>query len=127
MLGIFGRPLALCSYVVIGLFVLATVPVLADSQTGNSVTITAVVAPVRYVLVDDHDSIKQITSNTPLNVVPKAYKNSYQSAPLPLSTAVDSQYVAIMAHVNTKNDGVIYVRPAAKQPAIISDWLKKLL
>src|SRR5438309_242816 len=68
-------------------------PAAAQSSGGN-VTVTAVVAPARYILVDNHDRIRQIISNSPDVVTPTVYKHSFKSTPIPLTPHILGQYNA---------------------------------
>lgn len=91
---------------------------LAMSSSG-SVTVTAVVAPVRYILVNDNDKITEVLSNSHFNVTPVVYRNKFNTVPIALNLAVRSQYLAILPHLDTRHAGVIYRLPKAgsKNPA----------
>jgi hypothetical protein len=80
------------------------------AASGNNVEIVSVVAAVRYILVDNKDSIVQIQSNTQTDVLPVVYENNFNSKPIPLSPLVDAQYKKIIAKINTKNTGIVYQR-----------------
>jgi len=101
----------------------------AHAQSGNSVTITAVVAPVRTILVDNNLRIIQIESNTPLNVTPSVYKGTYTSKQVSLTPSINKQYKAIINRVNTRKTGIIYsYNPRFTSPTVINhSILKKLI
>lgn len=102
------KPVAIC-LLVGGLVVADTCPVLAAPQSsGGNVIITAVIAPVRYILVDDNYRVQEIISNSRTDVTPVVYKDRLNTAPISLTPAIASQYAAIMAHVNASHPGVIY-------------------
>ena len=74
----------------------------------GSVTISAAIAPVRYILVDDHYRITKILSNSQADVTPLVYKNNFNTRPIALRPGIYSQYAGIMASINTRDTGVIY-------------------
>ena len=91
-------------------------------ETGG-VTISAVVTPVRYILVDKHNVIQQVLSNSPEAVTPIVYKYSFTSVPIPLTAAIDTQYEAIMAHTNVHHTGLIYAS-TTDSPKSLTNWLR---
>ncbi len=79
-----------------------------DSSNG-SITIVAVIAPVRYVLLNNYDQIQEILSNTQQSVTPFVYKNSFNSQPVQLTANVLKQYSHILLNNKLLNSyGVIY-------------------
>jgi hypothetical protein len=84
-------------------------PVLAaPMSSGSSVTITAVIAPVRIILVNGRGVIIKILSNSPANVTPSVYKNKLNTKPTALTHSIYSQYSAIIQHADLHKTGVIY-------------------
>ncbi|HUD05339.1 MAG TPA: hypothetical protein VMR18_00245 [Candidatus Saccharimonadales bacterium] len=81
---------------------------LAQAQTSGTIVVTAVIAPVRYVLIDNKGNIKEILSNTKENITPKVYINSLSSSQATLTIQVYQRYEAIIDKVNTKRTGIIY-------------------
>ena len=93
----------------------------AAGSAGSSTVISAVIAPVRYIIIDQQQVIRQIYSNTTQTVVPVVYENNFDSVPLPLTPTVSRQYEAIMATVNTRHTGVVY---AAATTFSLTSWLR---
>ena len=119
----------LISGAVLILFTIPLIPNLAFAlnQAPASIVVTAVVAPVRYVLVNQNIEIIEILSNTPLNVPPKVYQSSFKSNEIPLTTPIDKSYRDIIVKINTSKTGVIYSRQANQPVGLISmDSLRSL-
>lgn len=94
---------------VFGGVVLVSPPALADAPaSGGSVIITAVIAPVRSIVVDRQDTVLEITSNSPDAVIPSVYKDKLDTKPVALTPAIYSQYAAIIRHVDLHKAGVVY-------------------
>lgn len=114
MLRAFGsRVSAAAACLIVGGLFFTCEPAAADSpvssQTGGgSVIITATIAPVRDVLVDNHGVILEILSNTSDNVAPTVYKNRLDTDPIPLEPGVAERYDSLIRRVNTHKTGVIY-------------------
>jgi len=91
--------------------------------TNSSVVISAVIAPVRYILVNDQGIITEILSNSQENVMPTVYKNKLGSEPITLSRAIYSQYISLMTNISSNHNGVIYRRNdhASKKPTAIAE------
>jgi hypothetical protein len=85
---------------------------LADSPTGNSIIITASIAPVRYIVVNDHGAIIEILSNTRSDVTPSVYKNRPDS-PVALTEPIRDQYAALIRHIDLHETGVVYKSDAS--------------
>jgi hypothetical protein len=86
----------------------AAVPVAADAGAGTSVTVTAVIRPVRIVVVDDRGVITRILINGPGAITPTVHRNSPDGPPAALTPSVSRQYDAIIRRVNTHKTGLIY-------------------
>ncbi|HUD05631.1 MAG TPA: hypothetical protein VMR18_01760 [Candidatus Saccharimonadales bacterium] len=84
----------------------------SSPASSGSVTISAAIAPVRYILVDNRGTITEILSNSQENVTPIVYKNKLGSVPITLSQAIYSQYIAIMTNIKARHNGVVYRRDA---------------
>jgi len=82
--------------------------VLADS---NTITITAVVAPVKIMIVDSQGTIQKIISNSPLPTAPIATTNP--NCPLVITPPLLRQYADIAAHHNLNRVGVVYFAPVS--------------
>src|ERR1700722_12104711 len=93
---------------VVAAFCLFSCPVPAAAASAGSVIIIARIAPVRSVLVDSHNRIQQILSNTQSAVTPTVYMNSFSSAPVALTPYILGQYNTIVPHLDTHHTGVIY-------------------
>ena|ERR1017187_2399839 len=88
-------------------------PILALGQSSGIIVVTAVVPPVRYILVNRQATIIAILSNTPINVTPMVYVNSLKGAPLALTPVIDQQYETILATVDATQPGIIYTQQAS--------------
>jgi hypothetical protein len=131
MSGVRGKLPSLFKGIVFGLVLAAgifgsTTSVAADPTSGGSVTISAQVAAVRYILVDNHNRVRQILSNTVASVAPVVYRGSFKSVPIGLTPDIAGQYSAIMAHLNVHRTGVIYQAKvvANRQPVALASWLR---
>jgi hypothetical protein len=94
--------------------------------SSGSVTISAAIAPVRYILVDNQGKITEILSNSQENVTPIVYKNKLGSEPITLNQTIRSQYITLMTNINPDHNGVIYRRNdhANKKPAVIAELVR---
>jgi hypothetical protein len=91
---------------------LGSVYALPASASG-SITISAVVAPVRIIDVDSSGKVVEIISNSPSPVGPTVIRNLVYSKPIPLTKSIQSQYSAVTARINVHDTGIIYARPSA--------------
>ena len=83
--------------------------VFADNQTGDNVTITAVIKPVRYILINKYGTITEILSNTTQSVKPIVYLDKLNGNQVSFSSNLQRQYISILESINTaKKYGVIY-------------------
>jgi hypothetical protein len=100
--------------VVVGYLVLcgAQSTAAAAQAVDSSVTISAVIAPVRSIVVNQQGVIQQITSNSPAAVTPTVYRNSLQGPAVALNSSILKQYHAILPHLNRQRTGIIYRRIA---------------
>ena len=84
----------------------------SNVSPGSSITITAVVLPARYIIVDSNGIINKILSNTKQNVTPKVYLNSINGKELVLTNKISNQYTKILKKIKLKNlCGIIYNKP----------------
>ena len=116
MLYVPGKLLLSLRLLLLSLALLAVVsvpasPVLAATAAGATTTITAVILPVRYILLNKQGEIITIISNTTTDVTPKVYMASFQSPELPLTPALNKQYLQLMSGLQTTRFGTIYSRP----------------
>jgi hypothetical protein len=81
----------------------------ADSPaSGGSVVITAVIAPVRTIVINDQNKILEVISNGPNNVTPSVYKNRLTTKPVALTPAIYDQYAVILRNTELHRTGIIY-------------------
>lgn len=85
--------------------------VLAD---GTNITVTAVVAPTRIIVVSSGGVIQKIISNSTLSAAPTATTST--NRPLAITPALLQQYAQIAAHHQLNRVGVVY-RAALPQPS----------
>lgn len=90
---------------VMGCLLMGTTSVAAQS---GSTIVTAVVAPVRIIVVNDSGEITKVVSNTPKAVTPTVRKNTPDGLQITLTKDIGAQYTAITRHMNTHKIGVIY-------------------
>lgn len=130
----FGRQsafarLVVTGFIVGGLIAIATNPVPAAAQSSiGMVTVTAVIAPVRSIVVDERGTIRQIQSNTPAAVTPIVYRNSLTGTQLALTPPILAQYNGIITRVDTQHTGIIYryvaTHPKHQKPPGLVAWLR---
>jgi hypothetical protein len=110
MIWSFASKLLLATVLVVcglGLFRIGQVNALTVSG-GDSITVSAVVEPVRIIDLNSSGKIFEIISNSPLAVAPTVIQNFDYSRPLPLTKSIESNYLAIVARINDHATGVIY-------------------
>lgn len=79
----------------------------------GKITITARVADTHYVIVDNQDSIIEITSNTTQLVTPRVFRGSITDAnEITLTKAIHEQYRQLTIS-NQGSAGTLYKKPAA--------------
>lgn len=103
--------LLLVSVAVFTVLFVGTSPAFAAVVSGATTTITAVILPVRYVLLDNQGDITEIISNTTADVTPRVYETSFQSSELPLTPKLNQQYIKLLQGIQTTHFGTIYSRP----------------
>lgn len=64
----------------------------ATLSASGEITITARVADTHYVIVDGHDNIVEIISNTTQSATPRVFRGSTSSSEIPMSEGVYVQY-----------------------------------
>ena len=105
-------------------------PVSAESSsvTGQQITITAVVLPAIYVLVNGQNQVQEIISNTTIkDTVPTIYKDSVQIENIqPLTVAEEQQVTTILRTVLVK-PGVIYKKSTFPMTAMHNQVLSLLI
>lgn len=114
MLGIRRRWAALVAVTLVGWGGVAPAVAVAAALPANTITITAVVAPARYVLVRGGKIVK-VFSNSPEAPRPLAYYGSLHNRPRPLTPAINRQYNALLPKLPTHHVGVIYSAAAVKK------------
>lgn len=98
-------------------------PVAAATTVEDQITVTATVAPARYIIVNTNGLIKEIDSNTTEPVIPKVYIGSIRSTAIPLSPLVLNEYTKIISKCNFRKIGIIYsanVSHPVKNPVVAS-------
>ena len=95
------------------LFFSITCPILIYSHSAfaaqGSVTLTAVIEPARYIIVDSSSKIIEITTNTKQFTTPNVVLNSFSGNVLSYTTNIQVQYQRIIVECNFKKDaGIIY-------------------
>ncbi|GAC1502600.1 MAG: hypothetical protein NVS1B10_07430 [Candidatus Saccharimonadales bacterium] len=95
-------------------------PVYAQTSGTVQIQVRGVVAPARYVVIDNNNIIKSITSNTKDNVVPSVYLNSIKlSNSVQLTSIIASRYRIALAQTN-QGIGLIYTaKPSSNAKPII--------
>lgn len=97
------------------LFVYLLSPIVsADELASVSYTVTAIVEPIRYVVVDNSDMITEIMSNSNINVKPVFYMNSLKSNPIKPSPQMLVSYNKLIGSLNTNKPGVIYTNTSLR-------------
>lgn len=89
---------------------------LTTYAAGSSVTITAVIRPVRIVVVNDEGTITQILSNGPGDTTPSVHLDKPDGPLLPMAGRIASQYGSIMRRADQQKTGVIYENEEAPWP-----------
>ena len=80
----------------------------AFAQTSDSVIITATVKPARYIVIDKHEIITQIISNTKDNVPPYVCLRICQGLVLTPTPFVSRQYQQIITRLHDHRIGILY-------------------
>jgi hypothetical protein len=91
-------------------------PVVSADATGGSVEISAVIQPVRIVVVGPSGQIVQILSNGPGDITPQFHKNNPEGPLITMTGRLSNQYAAIMRKVDQRRTGVIYERRNEPEP-----------
>lgn len=77
-------------------------------QATNSMTVTATVEPHRYIIADDRSEIKQIISNTNLDVTPEVFVDKFGGQKLAYSSKIAEQYENLRFEIDFSNPGQVY-------------------
>lgn len=104
--------------------VLLSASVFAAEST--SVAVTARVAPVREVLLNQAGEITSIRSNTPEDVQPLFYKTNFDSEPVPPPAGALGRYAQLLKTCDTRKTGVIYQRQAKPLQKINKFFISQL-
>jgi hypothetical protein len=67
----------------------------ATLSVSGEITITARVADTHYVVIDNHDNVLEIISNTTRPAAPKVFRGSTNSDERPLTEGVYEQYLRL--------------------------------
>lgn len=86
----------------------------ADVTYSQKIEVHAVIAPARYIILNQQGQISQILSNTKQPVQPTVYKEAIKTENLTYLTAdIESQYVTLL-NGNINSIGVLYKTPSPK-------------
>ena len=99
------------AYTKIFFILFALFPAYVHAGQSETITISAIVPPMRYVIVDSSFQIKEITSNSPTDIHPVAKLNSAEGVSIPWNTSIEKQYNSLLPHLNFSQPGVIYTHP----------------
>jgi hypothetical protein len=111
--------------IVLSLVVFTSTPAMAISQSiTQSVTISGVVAPAKYVYVDNNLKIKKIVSNCNSDAPITVLTDAKPVAILPLTDDVNSQYEFIRSSYDLNKIGTVYSLQNLKLPTKQS-WIKQ--
>jgi hypothetical protein len=83
----------------------ASADTISISQT---ITVKAVIAPARYVIVNSSGRILSVLSNTEESVIPSVYLDTIQSPKQRLTPVLQKQYQAILAAHKGSSVGTVY-------------------
>jgi hypothetical protein len=91
-------------------FMLMSTPgVSADTiSVSQTITVTAVIAPARYIIVNKTGIITSILSNSAQDVAPKVYLGNPQGVQQSLTPALQKKYESILLHYHGNKVGTIY-------------------
>jgi hypothetical protein len=88
---------------------ISTQSVAADTTGSGNVVVSAVIAPVRYIVVNNN-KIVEIISNTDQDVTPTVELSKLGGKQISINQEIKNQYVNIMSrHKNLKHYGIIYM------------------
>lgn len=93
-----------------------------DYAPDGSVVVTAVVRPVRIVVVNDGGSITEVLSNGPGVIIPTVHRGNPDGPTVTLTPAVSKQYTAIIRRADTHKTGVIYRLEQPRHSTLPPDW-----
>ncbi len=85
-----------------------------ELSAGQTIGVTAIVAPHIYIVAGSHNEITQIVSNTSLNIAPTVSSGSVFGQPLTMTANIANQYSHLQNRLVLRA-GVIY-----RQPKLIS-------
>jgi hypothetical protein len=99
---------------VLGLTFLSAAPVSAGTiSVSGKITVTAIVAPQHYVIINDSGTITEIISNSNQDTVPLVYKDKViKGNEMPLTPEIYAQYNKIIKP-GKSYIGTIYKQPSA--------------
>jgi hypothetical protein len=110
---------AFCSLCLVAGFSAATAS--ADTlSVSQTITVTAVVAPARSIIVDQSGQILTILSNTEDPVMPNVYMGTIHGSQQSLTPALQKQYTAILAAHKGSQIGTIYAFQPKPITSIVS-------
>jgi hypothetical protein len=85
-----------------------SVSALSGTQSG-SISLTAIVLPARYIIINSNSTITEVITNTKELVTPTVSLNSISGAEESFSKSIKAQYLEILTScLFNKNTGVIY-------------------
>lgn len=95
----------------------------ATEQRSATVTIIASVAPIRYIVVDDTFTIREIFSNTNQDVRPVVFMYALDGEEIPYSESVRKQYQDLKPTLNFSQPGKVYAYETRPVQALIQSFV----
>ncbi|MCE9643619.1 MAG: hypothetical protein K8Q97_04910 [Candidatus Andersenbacteria bacterium] len=90
--------------------VLALIPAYAYAGQSETITISATVPPMRYVIVDHAFQIQEITSNSPLTIQPVVKMSSIDGVSVQWNSDIEKEYNKLLPNLDFSHPGVVYHR-----------------
>jgi hypothetical protein len=90
----------------------------ADMSSTAQITVTATVLPARFIIIDNHNHVTEVLSNSRQEVQPTVYlHNIARGNQQPLSSAIYNQYLSLVPAAKRAQSGVLYkLASITKQP-----------
>lgn len=116
----------------ISLFTLAALMILTCPQKisaleqNHSITITAVVLPMRFIYVDNSQTIQKIIGNTTADIQPRVVMQIDPTREIPMTPNINSQYAYIKSHYDILKIGEDYNKETITEPSVRKPKIKEL-
>ena len=106
--------------VLFGVSVVWTPSVSAQTSDGVNIEVHGVVAPARYIVLDEQGNINQILSNTKSAVTPTVYRQKIANGnEQPLTSRIYNEYLTLLPRTDA-GVGVLYQATVQQKPDLIS-------